>query len=55
MEIYKAPEFLLIHFKRFSHTRGSVIGGRKLNMHIDFPVDGLDLTPFVIKTSPIDS
>lgn len=54
MEIYKAPEFLLVHFKRFSHTRNSVLGSRKLNNHIDFPVRGLDLTPFVIKTAPED-
>lgn len=31
MEIYKTPEFLVVHFKRFSHTRNSMFGTRKLN------------------------
>jgi len=31
MEIYKTPDFLIIHFKRFSHTRNSMFGSRKLN------------------------
>jgi len=48
MEIYKTPEFLVCHFKRFSHTRNSMFGSRKLNMQIDFPIDGLDLASFQI-------
>lgn len=31
MEIYKTPEFLVVHFKRFSHARNSMFGSRKLN------------------------
>lgn len=38
MEIYKTPEYLIVHFKRFSHQRNSMFGSRKLNMQIDFPV-----------------
>ena len=44
MEIYKTPEFLVVHLKRFSHQRNSMFGSRKLNMQIDFPVEGLDIT-----------
>lgn len=49
MEIYKAPECLLIHFKRFSHTRSSMFGSRKLNEKIDFPVDGLNMSNYVMQ------
>jgi hypothetical protein len=38
MEIYKTPEFLMVHFKRFSHTRNSMFGSRKLNTQVDFPI-----------------
>lgn len=48
MEIYKTPEFLVVHFKRFSHTRNSMFGSRKLNTMIDFPVLGLDLSSYVL-------
>ena len=32
MEIYKTPEYLIVHFKRFSHQRNSMFGSRKLNV-----------------------
>ena len=48
MEIYKSPEFLLVHFKRFSHQRNSMFGSRKLNLQIDFPVEGLNLSSYVL-------
>ena len=47
MEVYKAPNYLIVHFKRFSHTRG-MFGGRKLNDFINFPVNGLDMSPYVL-------
>jgi ubiquitin carboxyl-terminal hydrolase 4/11/15 len=49
MEIYKTPEFLIVHFKRFSHQRNSMFGSRKLNMQIDFPIDELDLTSYLVE------
>ena len=48
MEIYKTPEFLMVHFKRFSHQRNSMFGSRKLNMQLDFPVKSLDMTQFIL-------
>ena len=48
MEIYKTPEFLIVHFKRFSHTRNSMFGSRKLNTLIEFPLESLDLQTFLI-------
>jgi hypothetical protein len=46
MEVYKAPEFLIIQMKRFAHTRGGMFGSRKLGDFVDFPVNGLDMTPY---------
>lgn len=48
MELYKAPEFLIIHLKRFSHQRSSMFGSRKIQEMIDFPVEGLDLSQYVL-------
>jgi len=50
MEVYKAPEFLIIHLKRFFHQRASLFGSRKIQEYIDFPLEGLDLTHYVLKT-----
>lgn len=44
MEIYTAPEYLIIHLKRFSHSRGVMGGGRKVGSLISFPVEGMDLS-----------
>lgn len=47
MEIYTSPEFLIVHLKRFSHSRG-MFGGRKINQMIQFPLEGLDLTRYLL-------
>ena len=49
MEIYKEPEFLVVHYKRFSHSRNTMFGTRKINSQIDFPVTGLDLSSYVLQ------
>lgn len=51
MEIYRAPNYLIIHLKRFSHQRHMMFGSRKLNDFINFPVTGLNMTPY-IKSDP---
>ena len=48
MEVYKAPDYLIIHLKRFSHQRNVMFGSRKLNDFINFPVNGLDMGPYVL-------
>lgn len=48
MEIYKSPEFLIIHLKRFSHQRSSFFSSRKLSDLVDFPHENLDLTSFTL-------
>ncbi len=41
LELWKAPDILIIHLKRFSATRRLQ---DKINVFVDFPVEGLDLT-----------
>jgi len=48
MEVYKAPDYLIIHLKRFSHQRNVMFGSRKINDHIHFPVNGLDISKYVV-------
>jgi ubiquitin C-terminal hydrolase len=48
MEIYKCPEILIIHLKRFSHQRQTFFSSRKLGDLIDFPIEGLDLGDYVV-------
>lgn len=48
MEVFKSPNCLIIHLKRFSHTRG-MFGSRKLTEKIKFPVEDLNMTQYVIK------
>lgn len=46
MQIYRAPEILILHLKRF---KGTGMFKSKLSTVVDFPLDGLDMTNFVIK------
>jgi len=54
MEIYKVPPVLIIHLKRFKTSKTSSIGpfywsqGKKINAVIDFPIQGLDLSNYVL-------
>jgi ubiquitin carboxyl-terminal hydrolase 4/11/15 len=48
MEIYRCPEFLILHLKRFSHQRASFFSSKKITEHIDFPVEGLDMNNFIL-------
>lgn len=46
-ELWKTPDVLIMHLKRFSSS-----GWRrdKLDVMVDFPVEGLDLSPRVVET-----
>ena len=48
MEIYRCPEFLILHLKRFSHQRASFFSSKKITEHIDFPTEGLDMANFIL-------
>ena len=50
IEIYRTPEYLILHLKRFSHSAGRIFGGaRKLKTEIDFQIKGLDRTPYLVE------
>lgn len=50
MQIYRAPDILVLHLKRF---KGSGMFKSKLSTVVDFPLSELDMTPFVVqKESP---
>lgn len=51
MEVYRAPEFLIIHLKRFSHQRASFFSSKKINELINFPIEGLDLSEYVLQNT----
>merc|ERR1712072_504856 len=49
MDIYKVPNLLVIHLKRFSHSMFYNRAVReKIDTDVDFPLDGLDMSPWVI-------
>ncbi|XP_019386776.1 PREDICTED: ubiquitin carboxyl-terminal hydrolase 33 isoform X1 [Crocodylus porosus] len=43
------PEILCIHLKRFRHE---LMFSTKIGTHVSFPLEGLDLQPFLAKDSP---
>jgi ubiquitin carboxyl-terminal hydrolase 4/11/15 len=44
IDLWKVPDFLVFHFKRFSNSR---YNRDKLTNYIDFPIEGLDLKEYV--------
>lgn len=48
-KVLKLPEILCIHLKRFRHE---VMYSYKINNHVSFPLEGLDMRPFLAKESP---
>lgn len=51
LEIYRLPKILVISLKRFKTSRsryGYGMGGQKIDTFVEFPLEGLDLKPFVL-------
>ncbi|XP_072275606.1 ubiquitin carboxyl-terminal hydrolase 33 isoform X2 [Pyxicephalus adspersus] len=48
-KVHKFPEILSIHLKRFRHE---LMFSTKIGTHVSFPLEGLDLQPFLAKDSP---
>lgn len=46
IDIWKLPSILIVHLKRFEFTANKY---GKINDYVDFPIDDLDLTPYVSK------
>ena len=49
LQIYKLPEVLIVHLKRFKQSGYFT---DKIGKKIDFPIEGLDMTPFIAPQSP---
>lgn len=51
LDLWRLPEILVIHLKRFSYNRFSK---SKLGTFVDFPVEDLDLTHYIVhRTSEV--
>jgi len=48
--ITRAPQFMVIHFKRFEMRRGE--SAKKVHTPINFPLFGLDMEPYMIPPAP---
>ncbi|KAM8929978.1 ubiquitin carboxyl-terminal hydrolase 33 isoform 2-T2 [Pelodytes ibericus] len=48
-KVQKFPEILCIHLKRFRHE---LMFSTKIGTHVSFPLEGLDLQPFLAKDTP---
>jgi ubiquitin C-terminal hydrolase len=54
LEIFRVPRILVISLKRFKTSRskygygGMGLSGQKLDTQVSFPLEGLDMTPFVL-------
>ncbi|KAJ2156060.1 hypothetical protein GGF46_005435 [Coemansia sp. RSA 552] len=44
IDLWRIPEFLVVHLKRFQHSR---MWRDKIDISVDFPIEGLDLTQTV--------
>lgn len=55
MDVWACPDILVVHLKRFQFIPGQYFVHReKINEFVHFPVEGLDLTRYVIGTHSAD-
>lgn len=47
LELWKTPDILILHFKRFSSTSHR---RDKLDVRVDFPIEGLDMTKRIVES-----
>jgi len=50
LSVWRYPDFLVIHLKRFvylEHGPGGQAGSVKLDKKVNFPIDEIDLTPYL--------
>ncbi|GAX80199.1 hypothetical protein CEUSTIGMA_g7637.t1 [Chlamydomonas eustigma] len=50
LDLWHLPEVLVVHLKRFSYTRSS---REKLNTQVEFPLKGLDLSRYLLRTQGV--
>lgn len=54
MGLWKLPDVLIIHLKRFQYQQGAYFTHReKIAALVDFPVEGLDLSRFTLRPQEI--
>jgi len=46
-DLWKLPQILVVHLKRFSYKKRYYYGREKLDTFVDYPIYDLDLTPYV--------
>lgn len=57
LELFRLPRLLIISLKRFSTSKsryGGFLGsmsGQKLDTEVDFPLQGLDMSPYVLNSA----
>lgn len=53
LEIFRVPRILIISLKRFKQAKSKYSwgGGKKIDTLVDFPLEGLDMSPFVLSES----
>ena len=56
MGLFRLPEVLIVHLKRFSHTQRqysyySSTSTQKISENVDYPLEGLDVSPWLWKES----
>lgn len=53
LEIFRVPRILIISLKRFKTSRYGINqhNNHKLDTHVEFPLEGLDMKPFVLNES----
>ena len=56
LHLWRLPEVLIIHLKRFLNVRGMFGGiGRKNELNVQLPTEGLDLRPYLADSMNADS
>lgn len=53
IDIYKAPKNLIVHMKKLKEETGIMSYTVEKPHNVDFPLEGLDMTEFVINKKPI--
>jgi ubiquitin carboxyl-terminal hydrolase 4/11/15 len=51
LEVFKVPRVLIISLKRFKQSKSKYSwggGGKKLDTFVNFPLEGLDMSPYVL-------
>lgn len=54
ISILRLPPILTLHFKRFEHIGGTQARGRKLETFVAFPLDDLDMSPYLTSRVSLD-